>query len=370
MKKKLNFIIAEFDHYEPIYALLKCIAPHASAICVFTLPQFIVRLQQEEFGNDHPIVWHEVEGPAHIKKQDIEAFQKKIDVFIMATSTDFDEARDLLAEIKPAKTLMWIRNINFWFEMSKRYKVFKRPRSEFHEKILSLAEKADAFVVESPNLKMYLQKMINGKSPVMIFPYSIFEKVNSKTADTDKIVVSIPGYIQRSRRDYDIALDAFERLDKKKFKLKLLGQARDEYGYKIIDRANGMISKGYCIDFLKKPEDFEQEMIDSDILFAPINVETNYSGVNETYGLSKESGLTFDVIRYAKPAIFPSEMGLPEELNDSVFKYSNIDELLVIFDKFTQNEYFDQIVSKAIAASKKYSKEEITKKFLAAIDEI
>jgi hypothetical protein len=44
----------------------------------------------------------------------------------------------------------------------------------------------------------------------------------------------------------------------------------------------------------------------SDVLYCPIQNETEFLSVKEIYGKTKISGNIGDAIRYAKPAIFPT----------------------------------------------------------------
>lgn len=356
----MNFIIAEFDHYEPIYGLLRCIEAVADKVIVYTPERFAVRLQNVNFGIKD-VQFIVADNSEDLFKYDIDSSANSI--LIIAPSSHFEKALEYIELLKPSKTLLWIRNINFWFMMGTRYKVFKRPRSQQHKIMLNIAGKADYLVVESDTLERYLRRQTNNKYKTLIFPYSVYEK-NLQGDGGSKLTISLPGYIEESRRDYKLALSVFSKLDKNKFRLKILGQSRDEYGAGIIDDAKKLISNGYDISFLDSPDRFESEIVQSDVIFAPLNVNTRYSGVDEVYGKSKESGVTYDVIRYSKPAIFPANMDLPGELSDCVLKYETENELEVIFNSMLDIEYYKGLKKKAVAASAKYDVSVVSKALL------
>lgn len=347
----MNFTIAEFDHYEPIYGLLRCISSVAEHVTVYTPEKFANRLKNVDFGIKE-LHFFVADNSAELFKYNIDASVASI--LIIAPSTDFEKALEYIELLKPTKTMLWIRNINFWFMMGTRYKVFKRPRSEQHKVMLNVADKADYLVVESDTLESYLRKKTNNKYKTVIFPYSVYEKNLEGDGGGNKLTISLPGYIEESRRDYKLALSAFSKLDKNLFRIKILGQARDEYGQQVISEAKKMIADGYEISFLDSPDNFEKEIVNSDVIFAPLNVYTRYSGVDEVYGKSKESGVTYDVVRYSKPAIFPIAMDLPAELRGCVLKYKFEEQLVKIFNDLCDKKYYNSLKAKAQEASRKY----------------
>lgn len=357
----MNFVIAEFDHFEPIYGLLKCIAAVADNVVVYTPERFLVRLKNINFGIEN-IQYRKADNPEELFSNKISP--KENTILIIAPSSHFEKALEFIKVLKPSKTMLWIRNINYWFQMGTRYKIFKRPRSAQHKIMLDVACATDYLVVESDTLERYLRKKTNNKYKTVIFPYSIYETSLQGSERGDKLSISLPGYIEESRRDYKLALSAFTKLDPKQFKLKLLGQARDEYGQQITAQAKQLITKGYEISFLDAPDRFEEEIINSDVIFAPLNVNTRYSGMDEVYGKSKESGVTYDVVRYSKPAIFPADMDLPRELNECVLKYSSEEQLVKIFNDLCDKEYYNSLKAKALEASRKYEVGVVSKALL------
>lgn len=358
---QMDFVIAEFDHYEPIYGLLKCIAPTAESVSVYAPERFVLRLRNIDFGIRN-ISYHIADNPEDLITSKVE--NKRDAILIIAPSSHFEEASAFIEKLKPKCTLLWIRNINFWFQMGTRYKLFKRPRSVQHSKMLDVVNKADFLVVESDTLERYLKKITGNKYKTIIFPYSIYEASLQGSGVSDKLRISLPGYIEESRRDYKLVLSAFSKLDKRRFSLKILGQARDEYGLQIIAYAKQLIEKGYEISFLEVADRFEEEIINSDVIFAPLNVNTRYSGIDEVYGKSKESGVTYDVIRYSKPAIFPADMDLPMELNSCVIKYSSEQQLIQVFNSLCDKDYYNSLKTKALHASRKYEVDVLSKAFL------
>ncbi len=360
-----NVVIAEFDHYETTYALVKCFIREAKNIHVFSIKPFIDRLKQVDFGHDG-ISWHvaddakEVLESGHIPQQP--------DIFLIAPTSHYAELVTIFEQYQPQKKLLWIRNVNYWFKMGTRYKVFKGPRSTDHKIMLDIVKSSDAIIVESDELRDNIYKKYRVKKPVFIFPYTLYEDGLQEHTDGDKVTISIPGYIERMRRDYDLVIDLIPMLDKEKFAYKFLGQPRKEYGEMIKNKALELKEQGYDIYLLESPEYFEREMMSTDIVFAPISVHTTFAGVEEVYGQTKTTGVTFDIIRFAKPGVFPEALTTSENLKNSVVKYSDINDLKEKLNRFLDAEYRDKMNKAALSDAQQYHVDNIAETFFSNIN--
>lgn len=354
-----NVIIAEFVHYETLYALIKCFVRKAKNIQVYSSKDIINRLEKIDFEHDG-MLYFEAEGAKDMLRAG--AMPQKPDVFVIAPTSDFDELLIIYEEYNPRVKLLWVRNVNYWFMMGTRYRVLKVPRSPIHKVMLELIDASDAIIVESDRLRDYMYKKYRVKKETFIFPFSIYEKEPPPTNyHNEKLTIGVPGYIEKKRRDYDLLIDLIPTLDKTKYVIKFLGQPREEYGAMIKNRALALKEQGYDIQFLSSPEYFEQEMIDTDVVLAPINVHTSFAGVNEVYGKTKTTGVAFDIIRFAKPGIFPDDLEISKNLASSTIKYKDKYDLKGALDKFLNVDYRKTMSDNALKNAKLYHCDKVAK---------
>lgn len=366
----MKIAIVDFDHYEMVYSLIKCLSPGAGVIDVYATAPILKTLRETGLTLPGQGGW--------IDTQDVSDFTRtfqKFDgydfIFLNTVDAHFNELNALLDKIKGAKIILTIHNVNHWFTKNTRLRVFKKTRDAEHREMLKVLKKCHAFLVLSTNVAAYLRSKVKGRKSVLVFPFLIFEGIAETRKKKDgKIEIAIPGAIENKRKNYDFGLQAFTALRKDAFRLKLLGGPKGEYGHRIIEDCKKLRTAGFDIEWFDRyitPEEFEQQMASADLLFAPIHIYTHYRGVNETYGQSKETGAVFDLIRYAKPGVFPKELHITEALAGSVVRYSGIEELSSIFTRFTNREYLGRLSGKAVIASEKYLPEVVSKEFFAAI---
>ncbi len=323
----MKVLIADFDHYEMLYSLYMCSCRYAGHVYVCSVPEYIERLKLLELPTGVQVEWVIAETPKDLLAQkDVFSGVEVQYSFLNTVYSDFQEIVTWLDSFKHGNIVLTIHNTNFWFKKGTRYKLFKRPRNEHHKMMLDLIKRSSLILVLSDNVKKYLVSKYKPDKNIVVFPYSVFEGFRCK-AISDIITIAVPGVIERTRRDYELVLDVFTKLDKNKFKLKLLGPPIGEYGNMIVSKCKNLQENGYLIDLLAHPKDFESQMSEATIILAPINIHTSFAGIEEVYGVSKESGVIFDVVRYAMPAILPEALQVPSDISKAILRYNTADEL-------------------------------------------
>ncbi len=159
------------------------------------------------------------------------------------------------------------------------------------------------------------------------------------------------GTVDRRRKDYQFLLAVWKQLLPQinhSIKLTLLGKPKGPYGQKILQVFQLLAQKHPHFTFQSYQErvvqtEFNKVMQAADVLLAPILLETRYKIYQEQYGYSKISGSLSDVIRYAKPAIFPSAYPIPKEFEAVIDTYTTPEELLSLILNYIHNkEYLKQ----------------------------
>ena len=162
-----------------------------------------------------------------------------------------------------------------------------------------------------------------------------------KTEINKQFNVTITGTIDERRKDYKLVLEAFALLLpklKRPLQLTFLGQPKGPYGHRIVKAFRELMQKYESFKFVsfqkRVPQDeFNAVMRQTDLLLAPILLQTRYKIYKEQYGLTKISGSASDVIRYMKPAIFPKAYPLNNILKNVIDTYENVEDLAFLLEK-------------------------------------
>jgi len=203
-----------------------------------------------------------------------------------------------------------VHNLNF--TKASKWQLFKNIFKEDFKYRLKLFLKEG--LLEAPEVygkAKYLfgiDEQMSAKNNLKFLPI-YFNQFNNKNIDNQIVKIVIPGIVSQARRDY---FSFFEKLRKfknigKNYEIVFLGKA----GKKELSELKRL--KKEVPDFIKikyfeekiPQEKFDEIMKTADILYCPIQPETEFFSVKEIYGETKISGNIGDVIKYEKPAIFP-----------------------------------------------------------------
>ena len=137
---------------------------------------------------------------------------------------------------------------------------------------------------------------------------SIFFSLNYEKPRKSIISIVIPGAVSQKRRDYEKVLNQIKRFTK-----------NSHYQFIFLGKASGKELEMLQNFEKNKPENisikyftekvlqnvFDDYMQKADILWCPIQQETEFFSQKEIYGVTKMSGNIGDAIKYGKLAIFP-----------------------------------------------------------------
>lgn len=292
-------------------------------------------------------------------------------LFLNSIYSDFGKYSSFIKNTG-TKSVVTLHNINNWIKSSDSgIKSFFQNRSKNN-----IIKNSAAINVFGESIKNYFNSVSKYRKTVLTLPYSIYEHSKMPESHNDNIQFVIPGSIDSRRRDYQSVLDVFEGITKdiKNITLTLAGKPVWEYGLEIISKCKRLKEQGAKIkwhdDFVQQQE-FEKIMHGSDVILSPINKEMPFSSKPEIYGLSKATGATFDMARYAKPGIMPEFFSVPNELNGSLLKYSNRDELSALIKNIaSDSNYLTQLKLKALSNSHHFSVDIIRDKIEPEIEEL
>lgn len=136
-----------------------------------------------------------------------------------------------------------------------------------------------------------------------IFYTKFSEKFNNET-----FTIVIPGAVSQKRRNYEKVLKQLEKFTKNShYQIIFLGKAQGKELEMLQDFEKSK-PKNISIQYFKEKvsqNEFDSLMQKADVLWCPIQPETEFFNQKEIYGVTKMSGNIGDAIKFGKLAIFP-----------------------------------------------------------------
>jgi hypothetical protein len=170
-------------------------------------------------------------------------------------------------------------------------------------------------------------------------------------ARNENLVVVIPGGVSQQRRDYTYIFKTIQNLNTdKRYEFVFLGKAKD-HELKELEQLSQRLSENINITYFSErvsSENFEKWMQKADVLWCPIQQDTEFFSMKETYGVTKMTGNLGDAVAYGKWAVFPGNY--PSKLDFIIPGKENVLEQLRALSETPFDFY------------KTYSKEVVQKK--------
>lgn len=222
------------------------------------------------------------------------------DLVIIGTAHRYFKTFEKITETY--NTSVIVHNLNFT-ELSK-FQLFKnifKKDISFRLKLLlkeSLLS-ASQLYKKAKNQLVLDNKLINTNQKFLSVFYNKFSEKNQN----EELTVVIPGAVSQSRRDYKMILEKIKNF-KNKTQIIFLGKAKGEELIWLQNFENPNITIKYFTEKVPQSE-FDYWMNKANILWCPIQKETEFFSNREIYGETKMTGNIGDAISYGKTAIFP-----------------------------------------------------------------
>ncbi|MCD0477500.1 hypothetical protein LPB90_03460 [Chryseobacterium sp. LC2016-29] len=121
----------------------------------------------------------------------------------------------------------------------------------------------------------------------------------------ERFIVVIPGGVSQKRRDYQHVLEVIQKTERaKNIEFVFLGKAKGDE-LEAIERISNQFNITYFKERISQ-EDFEMWMKKADVLWCPIQQQTEFFSQKEVYGKTKMTGNIGDAIKFGKIAVFPA----------------------------------------------------------------
>ena len=207
-----------------------------------------------------------------------------------------------------------------------------------------ILRRVDAIAVEYEPIELYLESALNG-IPVETFSPVQYDPMTQESPDeTERLVCTIPGMIDTSRRNYSVVRDAIGQLSqpqKATLEVVLLGRPIGPDGEAVVSAIGDLQTEGLSLRTFEgwiETAAFKRELVRSDILLSPLKRTRQVDGFTEQYGRTKGSGVLGDGIRYATPLVLPDWYQVPDQLRSATRKYASGGELAEVLAALTESD--------------------------------
>ena len=175
----------------------------------------------------------------------------------------------------------------------------------------------------------------------------IFYTKFSEKPNNPIFTIVIPGAVSQKRRDYERVLKSI-KIFHFPFEIIFLGKASGKQ-LEILQDFEQSKPENISIKYFKEkvPQDvFDDYMQKADVLWCPIQQETEFFSQKELYGITKMSGNIGDAVKFGKLAIFPENYPskysfiIPEKgsLGDFLFIKKDVD-----FSEFSKEKVLQEL---------------------------
>ena len=154
----------------------------------------------------------------------------------------------------------------------------------------------------------------------------------------------------------------------------LVGEPVGAYGQSIIRQCEDLEARGYSVFF---PREYipaavlEETLNKADVIISPIQVKYRSSTVEETYTVTKGTGIFSDTVKYAKPAIVPHHYNLTDEIKRSYLTYRDEEELHSLLENLIKDRArLENLKREATKTSEQFSLEKLHESFDKMVEEL
>ncbi len=340
-------------HAKYLYTMCKICKTKKTNVTIFTTKDIFSRLKKYlKNTKEYTIILKEDTESIHTFLKRVEKIcNEKIDLLFVNTFqlTCFHLPKYFGFNPK-SKTILTVHTANAWLKPKPVFNI-KQPVRTIDTNLSSyightfILPKFDGINVIYPPMKDFVLKETNYTKKTFTIPFNFYEQLEKKLKKKNKkIQFVVPGQIEEHRRNYDVILDAFEKLFKKfnhAIELCFLGYPVGIYGNRILKRSKKLKDKGYNItyyDSFVPEETYHNIMKTVDFILLPIRIKSRGMGIQpEYYGKTKGSAAVFEAIQYARPIVVPANFNIINELESSTLKYKDSKDLEKILTGYIKN---------------------------------
>jgi len=323
--------LCEKNHHSMIYNWIKIANINNWKITLFTTEKIFKNVENEIKELNFELVLQNENTFIFLKNMKQKYKDEKIDKIIFLSIT-CGFLPLLFTSFKGINFGITIHNANVWFKnntirkMSHILKRFIRKR---------LKNQASFFIVNSNNMKNYIEENFRISKPLYVLPFSLKKSEYEKTSNYSFTVV-YPGSVNVARKKYDNFIKLAQNNKNDKFILLgsyVVGKDNEDIFKKMKELSNIEVFESYV-----PLELFDEIISKADLLFSDIVVDFNLSDLSEIYGVTKDSGISYLMIQFNKLSLLNKEFINLMELEQSSIYFSNYEELVNKYNNLKENK--------------------------------
>jgi hypothetical protein len=332
-------------HYSAINGLIKTYSTDSSnTISLYTFASIAQAIRENGVSNNTSI--HVLDDDTSINSVLSEIEKIPFDrIHLCSIESHFQEFAQFKPNVK--EVFFHVHDVDIWFESDFKtgfknwlFHLKNRPqkiretakfvrdifvRNPQRNTILrNIQAKKHQYIVHSTGQKNYLKEFVEEKS-ITIFPFAINEGIDKPLIKNDKIRICVPGIVTDSRRDYTGLFSIIDNIlpqIKDKLVFDFLGFVEKSEPH-LLQKMQQFEQQGleiyYYTDFVFG-EKFDNALDKSDLLLNNQKVTTSHT---TKYGVTKESGMLFNMIRATKPGILPAAYAVDTAFEQAILYYDS-----------------------------------------------
>ena len=365
----MQLAIYESGHFETAYTLIRLFDLPGNHITIFADAQTAERLD-ELLGEPKEKYRWVIQGAEETNRNFIgrmyAGFRSHApDLLLLGTVAHNYQLHALwLKRLPSMRCILTVHDINSLFD--DRLRPGWRNAVRWAGKKLLLGRIKELNVIAEPMVAALRQKTKN--KIIHHLPGGIYEGNQRVLPIAQPVKLVVPGTVEYSRRDYRQVFGLLDLAEAAGLALEitLLGSAAGEDGRQVIEKArqyNNGITKIQFYTAIVDQAEFDRQMRSAHFVFAPTTHNSiSHDGIPEVYGISKSTGNLYDMIRYARPAIFPRTLSLPANVEAACFRYDQVNEMLdYLLHLVAVPAEYENIQARALACGSNYTPEKIRK---------
>lgn len=253
-----------------------------------------------------------------------------------------------------------VHNAATWFEGNQLNSIKNIVKRIIRNKFLN---KAQNYFVSSENMKEYVESLDkNFEKNIYNMPFMLFEPKNIGLRNTNRIKkIVYPGLISAARKKYE----TFFMLAKKypDIEFVLLGAPSNnpkERSLEVIEKIKKLDYNNikYFETYLSA-EEYTKEFNNADFIFSELSIEFKKEDYREVYGMSKDTGISYLMIKNCIPLIVNSDFTNLKSLNSSTLYFNSLTELDSYIEVYNEDEKYNDLLYNTIQLSNLFTAETV-----------
>ncbi|MBC6489427.1 hypothetical protein ACFSQD_03770 [Flavihumibacter stibioxidans] len=329
----MNVGIQEMEHFEGVYPVIRLFDTGRNRLFLFVNKTVYHRLL-DLFGEDA----NRFEWIIQQENESTHSFCRRIGrtvqenqvslLYLNTVSKHHIFYARMLAKLKGVESVLTVHDVNCLFH--EKFSLEPRRFARYLGKKW-LTRCISAFNTVSETVKPALAALAGKGKRVFTVPGAVYEKPGRFVPVGQGLEIVIPGSLDSKRRDYEQVFRLHEMTAGLPLNFTLLGGGKEDDAIAIRARCRS-IGSGRLRWFdtgIVDQHIFDEELDRAHFLWIPSVVDTRICGdIPEIYGITKSSGNIFDIIKHAKPFIYPETLCVQHELRSAGISYNSLENLV------------------------------------------